>query len=233
MIEKVDVTWNDKYKYDGVMYFAQRIIEMLSFYTVDIYRTPLMNTSSLITEYLRVCQGVSSEYHSEQVFEEFKTSFIGDILIHHALGEDRVARIISRLNKETTKRKEIMEYLRHLIGPKYLQWAKEYALTIVPQNKEKEKIDRTIRCLLPELFNYGYSRDEIYHYTKQVFWTEEGDPLSQLNKFLSHYDLKKHSFIVYFAIGEELEEYKQIFEERLNACFEDDGKFHLLDVKPG
>lgn len=87
--------------------------------------------------------------------------------------------------------------------------------------------------MLPELFNYGYSRDEIYHYTKQVFWSDEDDPIKHLSTFLDHYDLKKYSYIVYFLIGKELEDYKSIFEKRLNVCFEDDGNFKLLDVKPG
>lgn len=233
MIEKIDVSWNDKYEFDGVMYFAQRIIEMLSFTTIDIYRAPLMNVSSLIAEYLRVCQGVSSDYHSEQVLEEFKVSFSGDIVINHVLGKNKIDRIIKRLDKEPSKRQELMEYLLHLIKPTYLRWIKEYALYIVVKGNEKEKIDRTIRCLLPELFNNGYSRDEIYHYAKQLFFAEKIDPVSQLKTFLDHYDLKKHSFIVYFAIDKELEEYKSIFEERLNICFEDDGKFNLLDVKSG
>ena len=46
-----------------------------------------------------------------------------------------------------------------------------------------------------------------YHYAKQVFWTETDNPVSLLSDFLDHYDLKKHSFTVYFAIGQELEQY--------------------------
>lgn len=233
MIEKVNITWNDNYQLDGMMYFAQRIIEMLSFNTIDIFRVPLMNTSSLITEYLTVCHGVSPEYHSEQVFEEFKSSFINDIVLNHALGENRIKRIIDRLNREPNKREEIMEYLRHLISPKYLCWTKDFILTVVPQNKDKRKIERSIRCLLPELLNCGYSRDEIYHYTKQVFWSETDDPSKLLSYFLDHYDLKKHSFTVYFAIEAELNEYTSIFEKYLDACFEDDGYFNRLDLKPG
>lgn len=232
MIEKVDITWNDNYKYDGIMYFAQRIIEMLSFYTIDIYRAPLMNTSSLINEYLKVCHGISAEYHSGQVLEEFKESFSKDIIINNFLGKNKVTRIINQLNKYPQNRQKIMEYLRHLICPQYLQWAKDYSLSIVPQGKEKEKIEKTIRCFLPELLNHGYSRDEIYHHTKQAFWREDKDPIELLNDFLNHYDLNKHSFTVYFGIGKELDKYKSIFKKRLNACFEDDGNFKYLDLKP-
>ena len=229
MIEKVNISWNDNFQFDGVLYFAQRIIEMLSFSTVDIFKTPLMNTSGLIAEYLTVCHGISPEFHSEQVFEEFKVSFTNDIVLDYVLGENRVKRVIDRLNREPTKRQEMMEYLRHLISPKYLHWTKDYILNIVPQNKDKKKIERVIRCLLPELLNCGYSRDEIYHYAKQVFWTESDNPVSLLSAFLDHYDLKKHSFTVYFAIGQELERYKSIFEQHLDASFSDDGYFKNLD----
>ena len=54
MIAQISVSWNEKYEHDGFLFFAQRIVEMLDYMTVDIYRAPLLNTSRLIDEYLRI-----------------------------------------------------------------------------------------------------------------------------------------------------------------------------------
>ena len=43
MIKKIEITWNDEYSNDGFLYFAQRIVEMLDYTTIDLYRTPLLN----------------------------------------------------------------------------------------------------------------------------------------------------------------------------------------------
>ena len=54
MIVVNTVSWNSEYQYDGLLFFAQRIMEMLDYATIDIYRAPLMNTHRLITEYLNL-----------------------------------------------------------------------------------------------------------------------------------------------------------------------------------
>ena len=68
MIAQISVSWNEKYEHDGFLFFAQRIVEMLDYMTVDIYRAPLLNTSRLIDEYLRICHGAAKPYHLEEVY---------------------------------------------------------------------------------------------------------------------------------------------------------------------
>lgn len=43
---------------DGVLYFAQRLEEMLFNYTIDLFRMPLLNTHGLTKEYCVVAQKV-------------------------------------------------------------------------------------------------------------------------------------------------------------------------------
>ena len=83
MIAQISVSWNEKYEHDGFLFFAQRIVEMLDYMTVDIYRAPLLNTSRLIDEYLRICHGAAKPYHLEEVYNEFSHSFKNDIVIQY------------------------------------------------------------------------------------------------------------------------------------------------------
>ena len=120
MISKNTVEWNNEYQYDGLLFFVQRIVEMLDYTTVDIFRSPLLNTSRLIDEYLRISHGSAKAYHLDEVFNEFMNSFKNDIIINYNWGEDRVNQIIKKLNKEQFNRQAIMEYLCHTIGSQYL-----------------------------------------------------------------------------------------------------------------
>ncbi len=36
--------WNDSFDNDGILYFAQRLEEMLFDYSIDLYRMPLLNS---------------------------------------------------------------------------------------------------------------------------------------------------------------------------------------------
>ena len=37
---------------DGLLYFAQRLDEMLFNFSIDLYKAPVLNTHSLLVEYL-------------------------------------------------------------------------------------------------------------------------------------------------------------------------------------
>lgn len=229
MISNCTVEWNSEYINDGLLFFAQRIVEMLDYGTVDIFRAPLMNTSRLINEYLTTLHGSSKAYHLDEIFHEFINSFSNDIVIEYNWGKERIDQIVRKLNKEQANRQAIMEYLRHTIGSHYLKWVKEYTLHIVPQNREKRKIERCVRCLVPELLDRGYSRDEIYHSAKQIL-TNEIDPSQSLNDFISKYNCRKRKFVVYIAISNRLQIFKETLVERLGISFEDDGNFEKFEV---
>ncbi len=229
MILKNTIAWNNEYKHDGLLYFAQRIVEMLYYETIDIYRAPLLNTSRLIDEYLLLSNGSAKPYHLDEVFNEFMNSLKSDIIIHYKWGEERINQIVEKLNKDQVGRKQIMEYLCHAIGKQYFEWTQEYVRFIVPQGKEKRKIERAIRCFVPELLHQGYSSDEIYHSAKRILF-EDIEPENALDEFLKRYDQKKKRFIVYTAISNRLLIFREILEKRLNISFVDDGNFDKIDT---
>lgn len=230
MIQKVDISWNNEFQHDGFLYFAQRIVEMLDYHTIDIYRAPLMNTPRLIDEYLKIANGAAKPFHLDEVFHEFKDTFVSDAVIQYKWGEERIRQIIDKLNREEQNRKATMEYLAHAIGAYYFAWAKEYVLHIVVQNKKKSRIEQAIRCLIPEILKCGYSREEIFHAARELL-TEETDPTTALNSFLDHFDCKKKEFSVYFQLSQRLLQFKGILETRLGVIFEDDGVFNKLDAR--
>lgn len=232
MIEKIVVAWNDNFENDGLLYFAQRIVEMLDYTTIDIYRTPLLNSRILIREYLNVENGASQQYNLDKILEEFKDSFKNDIVISHNWGDERITQIMHRLNNDSNK-KSTMEYLEHAIGSSYFRWVVDYLKLIVPQSRQKKKIERAVRCFIPQLLFEGYSRDEIYHFTKEIFYKNDIDSVTILETYLARYNRKKASYNVYIGVSNKILRFKDVLEKRLSITFEDDGNFAKLDVWRG
>lgn len=230
MLQKINISWNNEYQYDGFLYFVQRIVEMLDYHTIDIYRAPLMNTSRLIDEYLKIANGSAKAFHLEEVFHEFKDTFASDAVIQFQWGEARVCQILNKLNREEQNRKVTMEFLSHAVGTHYLAWAKEYVRHIVVQSKKKNKIEQAIRCLIPEILARGYSREEIF-YTAKEFLTDTIDPSASLKAFLDHFDCKTKKFSVYFQVSQRLLQFKDTLETRLGVIFENDGNFEKIEAR--
>ena len=94
---------------DGVLYFAQRLEEMLFDYTIDLFRMPLLNTHGLTDEYCTVAKKVEKneirEYQLNVVFEEFSASFKNDIVIKECWGQDNIDRIMKSFGSSSAQEK--------------------------------------------------------------------------------------------------------------------------------
>ena len=124
MIQKNAITWNADYKYDGFLYYIQRITEMLDYDAKDLFRIYFVNTTTLIDEYLDICNGYAKQYHLDEVYHEFIYTFNKDIVIQHKWGEKKKQQILELLKSEKN-RKETMMYLQHTLT-NYLDWCKDY-----------------------------------------------------------------------------------------------------------
>jgi len=231
MVKENVVTWNNEYQHDGILYFMQRIIEMLDYDTIDIFRAPLLNTTRLIDEYLQISNGAAKAYHLQEVFNELKTTLKNDIVLIDKLTEERVDQIISKLNTDTEK-KEVIEYLSKSITPNYLTWCVEYLKNIVPQNRHKNKIERAIRCYIPELFRCGYNREDIYFTYKEKF-SSTTTPSETFYELLDLYKGMPGTYSVYLSLSNEVLEFKDILEKNLKCSFDDDGNFKKLTTWKG
>lgn len=115
---------------DGILYFAQRIDEMLKHTTCHIYKTPVLNTYLLATEYLStaelVSNGIINENHLTFVFDEFLESFKNDIIIKEYISTAEQTTFLEKLQSSSVSEKnKLMRYILHRLN-KYNLWCKEY-----------------------------------------------------------------------------------------------------------
>lgn len=211
---------------DGILYFAQRIDEMLNHSTYHIYKAPVLNTYLLAEEYLITANLVSQEVidksHLKNIYEEFIESFNNDIIIKEYLSEYDRAALINRLNGSSEfDKNKVMHYVMHLLC-RYDYWCKEYLTKIVPQDREKRKIEMALRCYIPGLIDRGYSPDYIYYHNKSIFNQSNKKNTDLLNEFLSRFDFKKRQYSVYVALHKNVRNFKDILTENLGVIFDFD-----------
>lgn len=92
-----------------------------------------------------------------------------------------------------------------------------YIKEIVPQEQEKKKIERALKCFVPELIGRGYSGEYIYHYVRKIFFERPVDSIEVLNVFLDRFDFKRKEYTVYVPIKKSVLNFKEILEHRLGA----------------
>lgn len=218
--------WNPNFRHDGLLYFTQRIQEMLYYYAPHIHKTPVHNTHTLALEYLHVAKLARNktihENHLKHIMEEFQESFANDLIIRGNIDEERRRDIIQRLNSSSQiEQEKTMNYLYSALSD-YNKWCIKFLKEIVPQEKEKKKIDRALRCFIPGLLGAGYSSEFIFHFNKEVFSCSAVDSLSSLDVFLDRFDFEKKKYKVCLAIEKKALRFKDILEERLEANFKFD-----------
>lgn len=230
MIHKNSITWNEDYKYDGYLYYIQRVTEMLDFDAKDLFRIRFINTTTLIDEYLDISYGYAKQYHLDEVYHEFIYNFTKDIIIQFKWGEKKKQQIFELLKSEKN-RKETMMYLQHALS-NYMEWCKEYLSICVFQQRNDKKIERAIACFIPELFSYGYSKEGIYHRTKKLL-NVETDFEKEFADYLDMFDGRKKEYTAYFGLSDKLMEYQDILINRLGISTEVDDLSKKLKLPTG
>lgn len=219
---------------DGIVFFAQRLEEMLASNSSDLHRMPLLNTHGLAAEYCdvaeRVAKGVLKEHYRTAVCDEFMFSFSNDIVLKENWGKANIERVTKTFGSCNQKNKDnIIAYINATLdNGKYFNWSKETILKYVSCPKEKKKIEAALRCFLPELIMWGYDPDFISATVKRCFFKGGVINRDTIQDFLDVFDLKSHKYKVYFSVSAIVQHFSGILEKRLHVHFEDDGNFSLF-----
>lgn len=216
---------------DGVLYFAQRLEEMLFNYTIDLFRMPLLNTHGLTVEYCTVAKKVKEkevrEYQKTIVFEEFVSSFKNDIVLKECWGKNNIDRILKSFGSSSDQEKyDTVAYLKATFdNAKYYYWCVETIKKYSKLPKEKKKIEVVLRSWISEILSMGYNTDYIYNELKKHFFSNNKITNCSVDDFLDIFDFKVHKYSVYFSVSEIALKFKEILEKRIRLKFDDDGNF--------
>lgn len=221
---------NNLSEIDGILYFAQRLEEMLFNYTIDLFRMPLLNTHGLTEEYCTVAKKVMKkevrEYQQTIVFDEFISCFKSDIVLKECWGQNNIDRILKSFGSSSDREKyDTLAYLNATFdNAKYYYWCVETIKKYSKIPKQKKKIESALRCWIPEILSMGYNTDYIYNELKSHFFSSKITDNS-IDDFLNIFDFKTHKYSVYFSVSKIALNFKEILEKRISLKFDDNGNF--------
>ena len=217
---KVNGNWKDGFSHDGMLYCAQRIEEMLMFFTSHLYKVPVLNTYLLIEEYITtyglVKSGTIHESHLKIILDEFCDSLKNDIVIKEHFSASQVEYFSQHLNELSQENQEkFMVYLFHKFGL-YPTWCGETVKKYANQEKDKKKIEKALRCYIPMLIRIGYDQSYIYYYCKSTFSSREIKDILPLYKFVDNFEFNEHLYEIQFSADKRVYNFKDILKQRLD-----------------
>ena len=217
---KINGNWKEGFSHDGMLYCAQRIEEMLMFFTSHLYKVPVLNTYLLIEEYITtfglVKSGMIHESHLKVILDEFCDSLKNDIVIKEHFSASQIEYFSQHLNELSQENQEkFMVYLFHKFVL-YPMWCGETVKKYANLEKDKKKIEKALRCYIPMLIRLGYDQSYIYYYCKRTFSSREIKDISPLDKFVDDFDFNEHLYEIRFSTDKKVYNFKDILKQRLD-----------------
>lgn len=166
--------WEYSLSLEGLLFFVQRIDEMLFDYTLDSYKPPALNVPFLCVEILRTIDDIESDLidkaNLKHILEE----------LQWAIGQDSVAKEVIELdqnyyigdvNDTTTRNHKVkLEVLLSEIEPsQYLRKTEKLIYKAVRDGKEKKLINNLAKTYITTLKNIGFHNNHIYSLLSEYF----------------------------------------------------------------
>ncbi|MBR9831330.1 hypothetical protein GYB57_04205 [bacterium] len=188
--------WTDKDNLSSLLFFAQRLYEMLFDYTLDSFKAPALNTPLLCEELLVTVNHVEKDNidrnNISAILDELKWSFSKDIVAKSMLNQ-REDQYLEELDLNNLKEFRLkIELLHNKLSPlKYIQSCKLHLTELIENNGSKKNIDAISRQFLSSLIDIGYHQTHLYFLTKNFFFgTETISEPSQIKDFFKLLDLE-------------------------------------------
>ena len=215
---------------DSILYFIQRLEEMLFHYSDDIVKAPVHNTATLIIEYIILSKDNNIQnFHLDIVADELRESLQNDLIIKERIGVKKVQKLLDSLK---CQQKDTVNYLSGLISfPTYYGWCIEYLLNNISIANAKTNIRQGLRSWISSVIWAGYTPEYVYRYLRLSFDKKVDEPLQAITSFVQHFNMEQKEFRVYFLFMSMAEPYRELLMKRLNVVFKDDGHFDSIYKK--
>ncbi|WP_136416324.1 hypothetical protein [Herbaspirillum sp. ST 5-3] len=197
--------WQTEFDISALLFFAQRMEELLFDYTLDTYKPSALNAPALCAEALLVLEdiesGVLDEANLKHVLDELEWSIHGDRVAKSMLEGDLSRYLPRSENVPYTERRLKLQVLAGVLNPyRYFERCVHYLGEAIRASKKKE-IDELARTLCTTLINLGQSKHFLYKNTVDFFYYQENKFSETRDSFQAFIQLiwpYTHHFDVYF-----------------------------------
>lgn len=196
-----------------LLFFAQRLDELLFDYSLDTYKAPALTSTFLCHEALNLIQDIETgeidAANLSHVLEELSWSLTNDMTAKTLLSFDVNKYILSHEDTPISEKLLRLEILFKEINPR--RYIERIGLLLIEaiHSNHKKKIDTLARSYISTLINMGVSKTHLYASTQKFFF--EGKRISSLDDLVEFFiDLLPvtHTFEVYFLVSNQIEKAK-------------------------
>lgn len=220
MIKRSIEKWANVSNVQGMLFFVQRMDELLFHYTMDTYKAPTLNIKLLLQEYLdtieQIKKGILKDKNEIPIFEEIVWCLESDKIAQKVIGISKSEEFLKNNGSydKDTKRKICQLFLDKLTGRTYLEEIeKELRNTIV--NDLKKQIDVCAKCLVRELTVLGYNSRYIFACLNKIFYAKKVNDIGSVDEFFSCFDCREKEYSVYLTIHKELAKFSELLALKL------------------
>ena len=210
-MKKHDVShWILDSKIEGMLYFAQRINEMLFDYTLDTHKGRMYNSLILCIEALisikQIEKGAIKDANIKYIIEELNWSLKQDTVIKYILADDFDVIIPLLVSNKPSDIKSILELISVRVTPaKYEAVCRDLLIKAILDNK-KIAIDSYLESWLCIIKFMGYSEEYIYNTVNNYFFGTDHtiNRVEYLYGFFDHINFEHKSYDVYVIVHDSL-----------------------------
>ena len=212
-----------KWKYDSslncLLFFAQRLDELLFHHTTDTYRYPSLSLRGLAAEYCSVYSdvrtGTVNKKNLEHIIEELSGRLDHDDIAKNILTEEFSSRFIkSHKSWDIKTQFENVQYIgRKLSNKTYYNHIVESLKHLINENKQKCEIDVKASAFVRELLDCGYNENYVFQMLHEVFFHKEVSSLESLDDFFSRFDFSEKSYDVFIGYSKDISSLLPLYEK--------------------
>ena len=195
--------WNYTKELECLLFFAQRAKEVLFDYTLDTFKAPALNPSSICFEAQQILIDIEEKHLSPQAIKPILKELIwkvkDDPITKSLLGQD-LSMYLHFPDENNLKDVRTKVELLHLkiSSEKYIIKAQELLFELISLNKEKRKIDKITTNYISSLIEKGYSQHFLYLKFNDIFFHKKVNNIYHIQELFKLFSFKKNQYEVIF-----------------------------------
>lgn len=207
--------WHKPEELEGLLFFSQRMNELLFDYTLDSHKPKVMNAPALAKEALRALEDIRAGHISEanitHILEELvhvlKSDKISGNLLNLSVDEYHLKADLSKNGVANHRQlKTNLELVGKELHPRhYLLATQQFIRSSILQNKKMD-IDFGASSYVTFLLNEGMSQPYIYGVVSNFFADREINSNDVLDELFSELAFHFHNAKVYFVVSDLVED---------------------------
>lgn len=221
--------WTYSKELECLLFFAQRMEELLFYHTTDTYRYMALSLSDLAIEFCKTYKNPQIDKKNlKHIVDELSERLQKDTAAKKILSEEFVTRFTTNcMSWDSRTQYENISYIgRKLSERDYYNFIVDRLCNLIKENKCKKEIDKYTSLFVREVINCGYDSNYVYQVLHEVFFTDVVQSVDTINVFFEHFDYKIKKYNVYIGYSMDMSELMPLFDKLLIS----DLKVSMVDL---